>query len=178
MERRNQNKLPFSCWMWTVKHGAACYNSWKWSNYRIKKKYEHLVVGKTLVCYVDISNACMYSLIYGCNIVTHIIPAWIAAHMHTNGVLPSWIKCFDCFACWGLETVDLSKSSFYHRQLRCDFQPCRRTEICVSSWSWMMYLSLEWGNMWQLLIVSVKSNQFFSLVRFYYLTQLLYMPPW
>lgn len=98
MERRNQNKLPFNCWIWTVKHNAACYNSWKWSNCKIKK-CQHLLVGKTLACYVNINYACIYSLIYGCNTVTCIIPAWIDAHMHTNGVLLSWIKCFDC---WGL----------------------------------------------------------------------------
>lgn len=133
MERRNQNKLPFNCCIWTVKHDAACYNSW--SDYKIEK-YQRLVMGETLVCYVNINNACLYSLMYGCNIVTHTILAWIAAHMHANGILPSWIKYFDCFACWGLKQSISVNLPFTVNSSGAIPRHVEGQRCVLSSWSW------------------------------------------
>lgn len=162
--------------LWTVRCDAACYSSWKRSNYKIEK-FQHLVVCKTLVCYVSINNACVHSLMCSCNTVTHIMPPWISAHMHTNGVFPHWILCYNCFACWGLEQLISMNLCF----------TISSSGVIPGSWRGMdLFTSVElvwfiwtWREiMWQPSIASVKWNQFFLFVAFYYLTEFLYMPPW
>lgn len=122
--------------------------------------------------------ASIYSLIPECNTITHIIPAWIAPHKHTSGVLPSWIKCFDCIACW-----ELKQSVSVNLPFAADSSGTilRRVEGQRSVWvheAEIIYLNLEKGNVWQPLIVNLKSDQISSLVGFYYFTQLLYITPW